>query len=100
MPRFKSTCATHFLGPKLRRAKLMPGLPQKVDAAFARGPTFDSLENRYSVQFGSIYLRAITGLGSTDADLLRQRLKEGQDYLKTLTTGPFGRFGFKFSILF
>jgi hypothetical protein len=55
-------------------------------------PSFDSLEAVYSVRFGRLYLRANTGLGSADSDILKKRLNEAQEYLKGLRAGPLGRF--------
>lgn len=66
---------------------------QKEIDGFAVAPSLESLALRYSVRFGKLYLRANTGLGSADAEALKKRLQEEQQYLKTLTTGPFARFG-------
>jgi hypothetical protein len=65
---------------------------KRIIAGFDHVPTFESLESRYSVRFGRIYLRANTGLGSSDSDALKRRLHDEQDYLKTLKTGPFAQF--------
>jgi hypothetical protein len=65
---------------------------QKTEDSLTHAPSLESFESEYLIRFGRLYLQAITGLGNTDGEILKKRLNETQDYLKTLTTGPLGRF--------
>jgi hypothetical protein len=66
---------------------------QAVNQDLTSASSLDVLKERYAISFLSLYLRAQTRLGSADSVVLKDGLKQAQEYLKTLHTGALGPFG-------